>query len=150
MPLSQRQPRIEDPAYLAYVRTLPCRICRHPGPSDPAHLRTGARQYDKPHTGMGEKPPDCWVLPLCRTHHEDQHRGNELAWWMRHGLPDPFAEAIALYASRPVQTRPRRAPKFNRAPKRKPKAERAPIQSRKTEWPSKPLRSRNNLARKTP
>lgn len=105
MTLRQRQPREEDPAYLAHVRTLPCLICRRPGPSDPAHLRTGARQYGKPPTGMGEKPSDCWVLPLCRTHHDDQHRNNELAWWARHGVPDPFVIAVALYAARPVPTR---------------------------------------------
>lgn len=134
MNLRQRQPREEDPAYLAYVRTLPCLICRRPG-SDPAHLRTGARQYDKPHTGMGEKPSDCWVLPLCRTHHDDQHRNNEIEWWGRQGFPDPFAVAVALYAGRPTPIRARRAPKFKPAPVRKPKEQRTPIPSRKTEWP---------------
>lgn len=127
MTLRQRQPREEDPAYLAYVRTLPCLICQRPGPNDPAHLRTGARQYRKPHTGMGEKPSDCWVLPLCRTHHDDQHRNNELAWWARHGFTDPFAVAIALYAARPAKTRPRRPSKVKSAKPRKPKSDRRPI-----------------------
>lgn len=147
MTLRQRQPREEDPAYLAYVRTLPCRICGRPGPSDPAHLRTGARQYDKPHTGMGEKPSDRWVLPLCRTHHDDQHRHNELEWWTRQGYLDPFALAIALYAARPVLTRARRPSRVKRTGPRKPPAERKKIPQRETEWPSRPLRSRNNLRR---
>lgn len=125
MTLRQREPRVEDPAWLAEVRKMPCLVCRRPGPSDPAHLRTAARQYGKPPTGMGEKPSDCWVLPLCRTHHDDQHRNNELAWWGRQGVPDPFGVAKALYAARPVLTRPQRQ---SRAKPRKTKALR-PIRS---------------------
>lgn len=142
MTLGQRQPRVEDPAYLAYVRTLPCTVCRHPGPSDPAHLRTGAPQYRKPHTGMGEKPDDCWVLPLCRTHHDEQHRGNELSFWLRHGFLDPFAVAMALYAARPVQTRPTERKRITRTKLRKPKADRTKIPARKTEWPSRKIPTR--------
>jgi hypothetical protein len=129
--LRQRQPREEDPAYLAYVRTLPCMICQRPGPNDPAHLRTGARQYNKPPTGMGEKPSDCWTLPLCRTHHDDQHRNNELAWWARHGFHDPFAVAVTLYASRPVQTRPRRQSRVKSTKPRKAKSDRRPVPRRR-------------------
>lgn len=156
MTLRQRQPREEDPAYLAYVRTLPCLICRRPGPSDPAHLRSAARQYGKPHTGMGEKPSDCWVLPLCRTHHEDQHRNNELSWWTRQGLPDPFGIAVALYASRPVLTRPRRQPRAMSKKARKAKPSR-PIRSnpsipqRENPWPSgRKIASRNTLTKAQP
>ena len=145
MTLRQRQPREEDPAYLAYVRTLPCTICRRPGPSDPAHLRTGARQYNKPITGLQRKPDDRWVLPLCRVHHDDQHRHNELEWWARQGYPDPFALAIALYARRPVLTRPRQPSRVKRAVLRKPPSERVKIPHRKTEWPSRKLVSRNTL-----
>lgn len=149
MTLRQRQPREEDPAYLAYVRTLPCLICQRPGPSDPAHLRTGARQYRKPSTGMGEKPSDCWVLPLCRTHHDDQHRNNEVAWWARHGFPDPFAVAVALYASRPVLTVSRRKSRVKRTTPRRSKRSR-PIPQRENPWPpSRKLASRNSL-RRTP
>ncbi len=148
MTLRQRQPREEDPAYLAYVRTLPCLICRRPGPSDPAHLRSAARQYGKPPTGMGEKPSDCWVLPLCRTHHDDQHRNNELAWWQRQGVGDPFGLAVALYASRPVQTRPRRQSRVRSRNQRKPPEQRTKILRRKTKWAARPMQSRNTLSRK--
>jgi len=120
MTLRQRQPREVDDAWLAIVRKMPCTVCRRPGPSDPAHLRTAAPQYGKPPTGMGEKPSDRWVLPLCRTHHDEQHRGNELAFWLRYGIPDPFAEAMKLYASRPVPTRPTQ-PRIKRSKLRKPK-----------------------------
>lgn len=101
MTLTQRQPRIEDAAHLAYIRTLPCLVCHRPGPNDPAHIRSAAPQYGKRHTGFGEKPDDKWTLPLCRHHHDEQHaRGDELAWWASKGIADPFAVAIALYASR--------------------------------------------------
>lgn len=140
MTLRQRQPREEDPAWLAIVRKMPCLICRRT-PSDPAHLRTGARQYGKPHTGMGEKPSDRWVLPLCRDHHEDQHRGNELAWWVRHGFPDPFAVAIALYAARPVQTMHRQRTRPKRTKRRLPPEQRVKIPHN----PDRKIQSRNTL-----
>lgn len=139
MTLAQRQPRIEDPAHLAFVRTLPCTVCSRPGPNDPAHLRAAARQYGKRHTGMAEKPDDKWVLPLCRTHHDAQHRENELGWWAKMGIADPFALAVALYAGRPNQS-PRRERRS--APKvsvRKPKSERRPV------GPSRPLESHSRL-----
>ena len=56
--MNQRQPRIEDAAHLAFVRTLPCLVCGRPGPNDPAHIRAAAPTYGKRRTGMGEKPDD--------------------------------------------------------------------------------------------
>ena len=100
MTLTQRHPRVEDPAWLAHVRKLPCLVCHRPGPNDPAHIRSAAPQYGKRHTGFGEKPDDRWVTPLCRACHDEQHRHPELAWWASKGIADPFAVAIALYASR--------------------------------------------------
>jgi hypothetical protein len=142
MTLSQRQPRVEDAAWLAIVRKMPCLICGRPG-SDPAHLRSAAPQYGKRLTGMGEKSSDCWVLPLCRTHHEAQHRdGDELRWWARHGIADPFAVAMALYGNRTVRTRPRREPKVR---VRKPREQRAKITQRKAEWPKRELKSRSTF-----
>lgn len=140
MILAQRQPRIEDAGWLAIVRRMPCLICGRPG-SDPAHLRSAARQYGKRQCGMAEKPDDRWVLPLCRMHHDDQHRHNEMQWWARHGIPDPHAVAIALYATRPQTTRPRprRSPK---AKPRKPREQRTKITTRKTEWPKREMQSR--------
>lgn len=133
--LRQRQPRKEDPAWLALVRKMPCTVCGRPGPNDPAHLRTAAPQYRKKPTGMQEKPDDCWVLPLCRTHHDEQHRGNELSFWRRHGFPDPFAVAMELYAARPNKTPPRERKRILKVKPRLPKAERQAIPHRKTEWP---------------
>lgn len=139
MPFSMRQPREENPAYLVYVRTLPCVICARPGPNDPAHIRSAALQYGKRSTGMAEKPDDKWTLPLCRTHHEDQHRHNELEWWLRKGI-DPFALAMSLYANCPVPTRPttRRS---------KPVRERKPPEQRKKLPIGRKLVSRNTFKR---
>lgn len=120
----QRRPRQEDPAHLAYVRTLPCTICGALG-CDPAHIRSPAPQHGKDQTGGGRKPDDCWVLPLCRRHHDEQHSRNELAWWASYGI-DPFPLAISLYASRPRASEPPRERK-RREPKvkpRRPKSER--------------------------
>lgn len=139
--ISQRQPRVEDPAHLAYVRTLPCLVCGRPGPSDPAHIRAAAPHYGKRYTGKGEKPDDKWTLPLCRSHHDAQHRESELGWWVGMGIADPFAVTVALYASRP-NPRPLAAHKPRRIKPRKPKSERAKVGQ------SRPLQSRNDLRRK--
>jgi hypothetical protein len=157
MTLMQRQPRVEDPAYLAYVRTLPCLICGR-GPSDPAHIRAAAPHYGKRYTGKGEKPDDKWVLPLCRRHHDAQHRESELGWWAGMGLVDPFAVAVALYASRPGADRPRiERPRRSKPVTRKPKAERKPvgksrpIPQRKAEWPQgRPMQSRSTFEKAKP
>lgn len=137
--LRQKEPRIEHPSYLAYVRTLPCLVCRKPGPSDPAHLRSAALRYGKRHTGMGEKPDDRWTVPLCRKHHDEQHAyGGELAWWALQGI-EPFSVAVRLYETRPAMA-PARTPKPARPSKpRKPKADRRPVR------PSRPLQSRNEF-----
>ena len=147
--MNQRQPRIEDPAWLALVRKMPCRICGYPR-SDPAHLRTGSRQYGKRQCGMQEKPDDCWVLPLCRTHHDEQHhRGDELAWWASKGIADPFALAKALYATRPAELRPQPAPaKAKKIKPRTPPSERRKvggsrlIPQRPAEWPKRQMQTR--------
>lgn len=132
-----RQPRIEDAAHLASIRKMPCLVCGRPGPSDPAHIRSASRQYGKRLTGLGEKPSDQWVLPMCRRCHEDQHRwGNELGWWGGKGIPDPFAVALALYGNR-TPPRPRRRIVKT---KRKPPEERARIVGRplvsRSNWPT--------------
>lgn len=144
MTLRQRQPRIEDAAHLAYVRTLPCLVCKRPGPNDPAHLRSPALQYGKRYTGKGEKPDDKWTVPLCRKDHDDQHRRNELLWWASKGIPDPFAVAKAIYASRPgaSQPRPRKAPKVR---VRKPSDKRHKVAVGRRLPKGRPMESRSNF-----
>lgn len=58
-----RQPRQEDPDYLALIRALPCLKCGD-GPSEAAHIRASSAAHGK-RSGMSEKPDDKWTLPLC-------------------------------------------------------------------------------------
>lgn len=50
---------------------------------------------------MGEKPSDCWTVPLCPNCHTDgpdaQHKGNERAFW-NHRKIDVLLVALLLYA----------------------------------------------------
>jgi hypothetical protein len=47
---------------------------------------------------MGTRPDDRWALPLRHDHHMEQHiHGDELGWWKKHGVNDPFALAIEHY-----------------------------------------------------
>lgn len=53
-------------AHLAFVRTLPCCVCGRTRGVEAAHA-SGSR-------GMGQKCSDLDTMPLCRLHHEEQHR----------------------------------------------------------------------------
>jgi hypothetical protein len=89
-----REPRIEDPEYLAWLRTLPCAVCGDDTSTEAAHLRVGSINDGKPYTGMAEKSSDKWALPLCSRHHREQHRMNESEFWASYGVQDPFALAM--------------------------------------------------------
>jgi len=92
----QRSPRERNEKHLNFIRSLRCCICGAQGP-DAAHIRTANPLFGKRETGAAEKPADKWTTPLCRTHHDEQHRaGTELSWWASKGI-DPFGLALALY-----------------------------------------------------
>lgn len=94
-----KQPREKDNKRLNYIRSLPCCICGGIN-VDAAHIRIGSIGHGKRNTGMQEKPSDKWTVPLCREHHEEQHKaGNELKWWASKGI-DPFMLAIMLGSKR--------------------------------------------------
>ena len=98
MTLRQRQPRIEDPRFLDFVREQPCCVCG--GQAEAAHVRMASEAHGKRSTGMAEKPDDRWSVPLCPTCHRDdvrsQHAVGEVEFWSRVGL-DPFEIAEGLY-----------------------------------------------------
>lgn len=98
--LRQRDPRILEPRYLAWLRTKPCSCgCGSVPPSDAAHIRTGSLRHGKEHTGGAQKPHDRWAVPLKHEHHMAQHAfGTEIVWWEAHGI-DPFALAERYYAA---------------------------------------------------
>ncbi|WP_315731736.1 MULTISPECIES: putative HNHc nuclease [unclassified Bradyrhizobium] len=92
----QRRPREKNESHLSFIRSLKCCICGAPGP-DAAHLRAASVIHGKRETGGSEKPSDKWVVPLCRTHHTQQHGMNELRFWAMHNI-EPFGLALSLYA----------------------------------------------------
>jgi hypothetical protein len=96
MNLEQRQPRERDPAFLKFVRTMPCVACGKSGPSDAAHIRAPSIEHGKRYTGKGEKPSDRWAVPLCRGCHRAQHKTAEPTFWARLGK-NPFNIAVELY-----------------------------------------------------
>lgn len=89
-----KRPRQKDGDYLAWIREMCCCICKKPG-VDPAHIRTAALEYGKRHTGLGQKPDDTWVVPLCREHHDLQHSMKEAAFWHAYKI-NPYVLALSL------------------------------------------------------
>jgi hypothetical protein len=82
--------RLRDKAHLRFVALQPCLICGRT-PSDPHHLR-----FAQPRA-MRRKTSDDFVVPLCRTHHRQNHQvGDELSWWKQSGM-DPLPVARRLW-----------------------------------------------------
>jgi hypothetical protein len=57
---------IRDPKRLAFIRSLPCVVCRKTRGVQAAHVGTTR--------GMGQKCSDLETLPLCEHDHQVQHR----------------------------------------------------------------------------
>lgn len=101
----QREPRVRDRAYMAWVAQLPCVACACRGRLKRgvhvAHIRAG--YPDRPgwrEFGKAEKPHDTHTAPLCPGCHLDgpqaQHRGSERAFWEALGIhPPDFCNALA-------------------------------------------------------
>jgi hypothetical protein len=53
--LRQREPRVEDEAFLAFVRTHLCAACGAPPPNHAAHIAMACPERGKRATGFGEK-----------------------------------------------------------------------------------------------
>lgn len=84
--------RHRDKAHLKFVATQPCLVCGR-SPADAHHLR-----FPQPRA-MGRKVSDEFTVPLCRTHHRDNHRfGDEAAWWDRQAI-DPVGMSRQLWIS---------------------------------------------------
>ena len=84
--------RHRDRAHLKFVASQPCLVCGR-SPADAHHLRFAQLR------AMGRKVSDEFTVPLCRTHHRDNHRfGDEVAWWERRAI-DPVATSRMLWIS---------------------------------------------------
>lgn len=92
---SKKDKRIEDQAHLAFIRKLPS-VVSGQWPTEACHIRAGSPVHRKKRTGMGQKPDDCWTLPLTQAEHREQHSENEMAFWRKYGI-DPFELALRLY-----------------------------------------------------
>ena len=82
--------RKRDKQHLRFVASQPCLICGR-APSDAHHLR-----FAQPRA-MGRKSSDEFVVPLCRTHHRQNHQtGREESWWASVSI-DPLEIAAKLW-----------------------------------------------------
>ncbi len=82
--------RHRDKEHLKFVGSQPCLICSK-NPSDAHHLR-----FAQPRA-LGRKASDEFVVPLCRAHHQENHRvGREENWWKNKGI-DPLKQASDLW-----------------------------------------------------
>ena len=98
--MRQRQPRKYEPDHLAWVRQLPCLLCGDNTSTEAAHIRMADIRVAKPITGVGTKPDDKYVLPLCSECHRKQHHRGEERFWTdegRHHI-DPVLIALALHS----------------------------------------------------
>jgi hypothetical protein len=93
--LRQRQPRIKDEGHRKRVGRLSCCICGR-SPCEAAHIRFSGETGGKQNPGMGRKPDDSLVVPLCREHHSEQHKIGERKFWEKYGI-DPHVVARYLY-----------------------------------------------------
>ena len=88
--------RHKSNSHLDYIRELGCVVCGDAIRTEAAHIRYPDPRAAKPLTGMGIKPDDCYVVPLCNKHHHNQHRMSERAFWVSHDI-DPVPVALALW-----------------------------------------------------
>jgi hypothetical protein len=76
--------------HLKFVASQPCLICGR-RPSHAHHIRYAQAK------GLALKVSDEFTVPLCATHHSENHMtGNELKWWQDHKL-DPLSVARKLW-----------------------------------------------------
>jgi DNA recombination protein Rad52 len=82
--------RYRSKEHLKFVASQPCLICGRT-PSHAHHIR-----YAQP-KGLGLKVSDEFTVPLCATHHSENHTtGNELKWWQHHKV-EPLCIAQKLW-----------------------------------------------------
>lgn len=89
--------RRKDEKHLTFIRTLECCICGDNTSTEAAHIRFADARIGKPITGNSIKPDDRFTLPLCGSHHREQHSTNERRFWSAQGM-DPVLLSLALYS----------------------------------------------------
>jgi hypothetical protein len=85
--------RIRSMEHLRFVVQQPCLICGRK-PSQAHHVRYAQQR------GLGLKVSDEFAVPLCATHHSENHRtGDERRWWQEKKI-DPLDAAQDLWNAR--------------------------------------------------
>lgn len=85
---------MRDAKHLAFVRKLPCCVCLRMDTVQACHIRKGLPNHLK--GGMGMKPPDCVVIPMCHEHHSLNHAKGDLTFWGDMNKPIELANALWL------------------------------------------------------
>lgn len=94
----KRQPRVHDPDHLAFIRQCDCLCCYDNISTEAAHIRFSEPRIAKFNPGVGQKPDDKFVVPLCGSCHRSQHdAGNERKWWDERNI-NSLLVALALYS----------------------------------------------------
>lgn len=92
------QNTFKDKKHLAWVRTLPCLICKagYYSHTNEVHAHHLMKPYDG-FRGMSLKANDRNVIPLCSKHHSLLHTkyGNEFHFFTSYGLPNTFGQEWA-------------------------------------------------------
>ena len=94
-PIEPKAKPVKDKGYLSWLHRLPC-ILDGSSPVEAAHLSTPNARYGHAGRGLSQKASDRWALPLSPEKHREQHEGNEIVFWDRHGI-DPYVAALVLY-----------------------------------------------------
>ena len=85
--------RIRSKEHLRFVAQKPCLICGRK-PSQAHHVRFAQTR------GLALKVSDEFTVPLCATHHSENHRtGDERRWWQEKKV-DPLEAAQDLWSAR--------------------------------------------------
>jgi hypothetical protein len=93
-----KDPRQKHAEHLAFIRGLPCLVCRERTETEEAaHIRMRDPEIAKLNPGHSSKAHDFYAVPLCSQHHRDQHAMGEREFWDTAGI-DPVKKALALYA----------------------------------------------------
>lgn len=85
----------EVPPFRRWVKKRHCSVKGCPNVDiDPAHVRCDL-PADALKGGTSLKPHDIWIIPLCRMHHDEQHKG-ERSFALKYKL-EPVALAQLLF-----------------------------------------------------
>lgn len=102
-PTGKGSKRVEKPAYLDFIRSLPCIVTRREG-TEAAHVSYAEPRAGKLGRGKASKESDCWAVPLHPDEHRRQHGMDEREYWQSVGI-DPLPIAAFLHAAYPNRER---------------------------------------------